>query len=297
MNKTSIFVKRAQTVHGNKYDYSLVNYKTVHDKVKIVCPKHGEFEQRPKNHIDNKNGCPKCGIPTANVARSKNAKEEFIAKAKTTHGNKYDYTKSKYTNCKDKVIITCPVHGDFTQSPSHHLRGTGCPQCAASTSAADKAMTRLEFIESAVKAHGDKYNYDKVKYVNNRTKVIITCPVHGDFEQTPSTHTRKGNPCGCPVCSYSKAEQDIANYLTAKGIMYEREVVIPRFSKFKRFDFYLPETGLYVEYDGEHHHLPIFGKNRLSLQQARDNRRNQWCAENGVKLLVIHYFDNWRSLL
>ena len=118
----------------------------------------------------------------------------FTSKARKIHGDKYDYSKVIYsTNC-EKVCITCPKHGDFWQTPNHHLRGCGCPIC---TSEERRESEKKSFIDRASKIHDGKYDYFNVNYINNHTKVAITCPKHGDFMQTPKMHIF-GN--GCPLC-------------------------------------------------------------------------------------------------
>ena len=129
----------------------------------------------------------------------------FILKSKVVHGNMYKYDKTKYINNKTKVIITCSEHGDFIQIPYHHLKGVGCPSCAGL-----KKLTTEEFIRLAKTAHGDKYNYSKVEYLNSRAKIIITCPVHGDFEQRASTHLHGS---GCPNCAVTGFDQTKPGYL------------------------------------------------------------------------------------
>ncbi len=97
-----------------------------------------------------------------------------------------------------KVNITCPIHGDFEQTPNSHLQGQGCPKCGIEVSA-DKCRTTVEnFIISAKQIHSEVYDYSKVEYKNNNTKVAIICPTHGLYEQTPGSHLN-GN--GCPSCA------------------------------------------------------------------------------------------------
>ena len=120
------FIEKAQKIHGDKYDYSKVEYKTISTKVCIICPKHGEFWQTPSLHIWSKNGCDKCG------GTYKSNTDEFIEKAKKIHGNKYDYSKVEYKGNKLKVCIICPDHGEFHQKPNGHLSGRGCPKCKSS---------------------------------------------------------------------------------------------------------------------------------------------------------------------
>lgn len=124
--------------------------------------------------------------------------EEFINKAIKKHGNRYDYSKVAYTNCKNKVCIICSEHGEFWQTPDNHLRKNGCPKCGYKITSQKLSCKKEEFICKSKEIHGDKYDYSKVEYINNRTKVCIICPKHGEFWQTPETHLRG---CGCPYCS------------------------------------------------------------------------------------------------
>ena len=181
------FIKKAVLIHGNKYDYSLVEYKNCKTNVKIICPIHGVFEQTHDKHTNAKQGCPYCA---GNI--KKNTKQ-FIESAKKVHGNKYDYSKVNYINRSTNVIITCPKHGDFEQTPINHLKGEGCPYCAGK-------LTTEMFIKVSKNVHGDKYDYSKTNLdVRDKYgKVCIICPRHGEFWQYTYTHK---NGCGCPHCA------------------------------------------------------------------------------------------------
>lgn len=123
LDNIHFFIKKAKKVHGNKYDYSLIEYKGSHIKIKIICPEHGIFEQMPYSHLKSK-GCYKC------FAKNKcDSTDDFIKKAKKIHGNKYDYSLIEYENVIKKMKIICKKHGIFKQSASYHLRGIGCPIC------------------------------------------------------------------------------------------------------------------------------------------------------------------------
>ena len=188
---TDSFIAKAKEVHGDTYDYSNIEYIDAKTKVEIICPEHGSFFQAPYVHLQG-HGCPKC----ANILiASKNTftKFDFIKKASKVHGDKYDYSNVKYINSKTKVEIVCPIHGSFCQEPASHLQGNGCPSCAGSLK-----LTNEDFIQRAREVHGDKYDYSKVNYINNHTKVEIICPIHGSFFQKPMDHL-KGN--GCRKCS------------------------------------------------------------------------------------------------
>ena len=167
-NSTDDFIKRARKIHGNKYDYSKVEYKNSITKVCIICPEHGEFWQRPANHLCGQ-GCPHC----AGVSRKDT--KQFIEDARKVHGDKYDYSKVEYEGNKQNVCIIChkkdkngKEHGEFFQQALTHLRGFGCPKCSN-----NYRKNTEEFIEEAKKVHGNKYDYSKVKYKNNKTKICI----------------------------------------------------------------------------------------------------------------------------
>ena len=104
----------------------------------------------------------------------------FIQKAHKIHGDKYDYCKVEYVNNNTKVCIICPIHGEFWQTPNHHLSGQGCPKCSGNVK-----KTTEQFIAKAKEIYGDRYNYSKVKYINAKTKVCIICPTHGEFYIRP----------------------------------------------------------------------------------------------------------------
>lgn len=124
---TEEFVKQAIDIHGDRYDYSLVAYVDWKTKVKIVCRKHGVFEQQPLNHKQGQ-GCPECQSENASL-RLRSSKNEFVEKAMKVHNNLYLYDDVIYTRNSTKVLITCHLHGNFSQTPASHLRGSGCPKC------------------------------------------------------------------------------------------------------------------------------------------------------------------------
>ena len=191
---TEQFIEEARQVHGDKYDYSKVNYINNSTKVCIICPEHGEFWQRPNDHLSGQ-GCPACGKEKC-ADDSRLTSEQFIEKARKVHGDKYDYSKVEYINARTKVCIICPEHGEFWQKPNDHLSGQGCPFCAGNVK-----LTSEQFIEKAMQVHGDKYDYSKVEYVNSATNVCIICPEHGEFWQKPSNHLIGKGCCACAVAN------------------------------------------------------------------------------------------------
>ena len=202
-SKAEVFVFRAKEVHGEKYDYSLVDYKHSHKNVTIVCHKHGQFKQQPSNHLMG-NGCRRCSTED----RAYNL-HTFIEKSMEVHNSAYDYSKVKFISIENTVIITCNTHGDFEQRPKHHLtKGGGCPECAK-----DSILKRRQedFIRRSVEKHGDRYDYSKVVYEDSRIPVKIGCSAHGDFLQKPWPHA---NGSKCPKCAYEdRAEKQHWDYL------------------------------------------------------------------------------------
>lgn len=143
-------------------------------------------------------------------------RDEFITKARAVHGDKYDYSKVVYVNQSVDVIIICPEHGEFLQRPNNHYMGAGCPLCTG-----NHKMTTETFIKRAREIHGDKYDYSKSVYVNSKTKLIISCPEHGDFEQSPDKHL-SGH--GCPMCAQSKVEATNLQRYGVKRPLQNKEI-------------------------------------------------------------------------
>ena len=188
------FIKKAQEIHRDLYDYSLVDYKNSSEKVEIVCKTHESFWQTPTMHFSG-NGCPKC---------SKNKKltqEEYINKAIKVHNNFYSYLNTIYINSTTWVKIECPKHGEFKQPAHKHIEGHGCPVCRYVNSGKLQAMSLEEFKERANKIHNNKYDYKLVNYENCKNKIEIICLKHGKFLQLPLNHL-KGH--GCAKCSFEK---------------------------------------------------------------------------------------------
>lgn len=132
----SDFVKKAQSTHGNLYNYSKVQYIDSRTSVVIICNKHGEFKQRPSRHIAGSN-CPKCATEIGHNKLTKKV-NKFIKEAAQKHNFRYSYNKTTYTHSRIPVTVTCLKHGDFKQQPANHLNGTGCPFCTATGFNKDK---------------------------------------------------------------------------------------------------------------------------------------------------------------
>jgi hypothetical protein len=183
------FLDRCYDTHGDRYDYSKAVYVSSSTKVEIICGVHGSFMQVAGSHMRG-HGCSVC---TRYVTKSLTW---FLGAAGRVHGDLYDYSKVVYVDSRDKVEIICKVHGPFMQVAGSHMRGYGCPMCGYD----DKRFTQEEFLDKCYAAHGDRYDYSNVVYVDSRDKVEIICKVHGPFMQLAGKH-RFGH--GCTMCSNS----------------------------------------------------------------------------------------------
>ena len=192
---TEEFIEEAKKKHDDKYDYSKTNYINGHEKIIIICPEHGEFQQSPACHLKS-NGCHICSNEIYKNIRLTH--DDFLTRATETHNKKYDYSKTVYIKGHAKVIIICLEHGEFEQDAKNHMEGQGCPECGIIQNSKNKCHTLTDFLTYATETHGNKYDYSKTVYKTSKEKVIIICKEHGEFQQTPQAHK---NGQGCPECS------------------------------------------------------------------------------------------------
>lgn len=194
---TEQYIQEAKSIHGEKFDYSKTTYNGWRNLLTVICPIHGEFQTYPNNHLRSKFGsCPDCN-PKKQITT-----EEFIEKAKAVFPD-YDYTNTVYINSYTSIKAMCKAHGEFSSYPINFLKGEGCPVCIPRREITfDKKKAKNKFIEKANLVHNNKYDYSLVDYLDNKIKVKIICPIHGEFEQRPDLHLC-GN--GCPICGKIKA--------------------------------------------------------------------------------------------
>lgn len=240
-----VFIQKASAVHGDLYDYSYVRYLTSETAVQIICPVHGAFQQTPHAHLRGA-GCRRCGIVAMAKKRTLTTKE-FISNAKRVHADRYDYSKTEYIDGKSPVTVVCSKHGKFVQMPRKHLLGQGCPACGGKL-----RLTVEEFVGRAKEVHGDKYDYTEVEYVNDRTKLIIICPDHGRFLQTPSVHVH--NKAGCPACAGNKrltSESFVDRAIAIHSERYDYSFVDYINSR-EKVTIVCPEHGKFQKAPGDH---------------------------------------------
>ena len=220
--------------------------------------------------------------------------EIYTKEAKMIHGDRYDYSKTEYVNGKTKIIVICREHGEFEQRPDIHMNYHGCHKC----SVIKRSLKVNDFINRSNIIHNFKYDYSKVIIKNTYNEVCIICPEHGEFWQRPDIHLRGHK---CQNCNSSKGEEAIKQFLMLNKINYENEKIFVLFKNLDtnypfKFDFYLPDFNLCIEFDGVQHFKPVFPFNdkeraikTLDLVKKYDQIKNQYCLDNGIKLLRIPY--------
>lgn len=236
-------------------------------------------------------------------------REEFIKRAREIHGDEYDYTQVVYKKQHTPVTITCTKHGPFQMTPVNHLYGKNrCPLCGSG-----KRRTTEHFVALAREVHGNRYDYSLAQYVNATTKVKIVCSEHGVFEQTPDMHCYS-NQQGCPSCKASKGERKVYKTLVDLGIVNfvcEKtfdDLIAPDSRLPLKYDFYLPDQHVLIEYDGQQHFKKVNFNNQLTekemetrLARAKllDELKNAYAAERGYNLIRIPFWEykNIRQLL
>jgi hypothetical protein len=281
------FLMKSIEVHGDKYNYSLVNeYKNSNTKVSVICQKHGEFKISPDKHLYGQ-GCAEC---------KKLGLEAFIEKSKLVHGDKYDYSLVKYVNNKEKITIICEEHGIFERRVSDHLSGVGCAECSY-----DKFRTSTEdFIKKAKIKHNNKYDYPQdISFKSNKEKVEIICKIHGSFFQKVNAHLI-GH--GCPICKESKGEIEITNFLKRRKINYLPQHKFENCKNINQlsFDFYLPELNICIEFNGRQHYEPVEffgGIDKFNQQIINDKIKKEYCYNNNIPLIIIKYNENVNDTL
>lgn len=236
------------------------------------------------------------------MSRKKITTEQWIQNAKEIHGDKYDYSKVVYKKSSEKVCIICPKHGEFWQIANNHLRGSGCLKCKTEQLAKSQKGNITSFIEKANEIHNFRYNYSKSVYgKNNKEKIIIICPKHGEFMQSPHDHL---SGYGCPKCqlkSQTKLYENLKKQFPNEEIIFEATKNIIPWIENQRIDIYFPKYNIAIEYNGEQHYIPIehFG-GIIELQdtQIRDEIKRIKCKENNCTLFELKYdyskqdFDN-----
>jgi very-short-patch-repair endonuclease len=264
---TEEFIMDAKLKWGNKYDYSLTEYKNSRTKIKVIYDGI-VYEQSPMGHLK---------YPVEGYLNQ----EIFLIKSKRKWGNKYDYSLVEFVSSHHLVKII--YNGKtYEQYPHNHL--IYAPELR-------NKLTLDEFIKYSKEIHNNKYSYDKSNYINHVTKTIITCPLHGDFYQRPGTHIAGA---GCKRCNDSKGEREIGKFLDKYKIDYIKEHIFSdcKNISYLKYDFYIPSMRTVIEFDGIQHFQPVSyfgGIETYEKLKVNDKIKNDYCEENYIDIIRIRY--------
>lgn len=282
------YLKICENKFGNKFDLSKVVYTNTNTKIIIGCPDHGEVTVSAGQFKRSKYGCPYCG-------GTKNLTQEMFSKLiPEKHKQEYDLSKILYETRQSYITVGCKLHGDFDIIADNFVIGQGCPKCRYIKSANSKRGNIEDILESFREIHNDKYKYEQIEPYESRlkTRIKIICPNHGDFIQPIDRHY---NGHGCPTCSSSKGELLVEKILIKHNIIYEKEKVFldcrnHLTNKPLRFDFYLSEINVCIEYNGRQHYeeIPDFF-DPLEDTQYRDKIKEDYCESKNIDLIIIKF--------
>ena len=281
------FLERVKNIRP-EYDYSLVTeYKNNSTKIPVICHKkdfagreHGVFMITPADLLKNK-GCNKCN----GKGFTNDDRKLFCS---ILYDNKYDYSLSDFSASKNVTTVICPEHGEFKTYFDHHFNANvGCKYCSYPVRDIESFKKEANII------HKGYYSYDKSEYIDSHTKLVITCPIHGDFFQTPNAHLRGE---GCPDCiKVSMLENKITTLLNENGIKFiknkKAKWLITEKNGQSHLDFFIPEANLAIECQGKQH-FGFGGWNRKYSYEKRyeiDKWKKEQCDAHKIDLV---YFAN-----
>jgi G:T-mismatch repair DNA endonuclease (very short patch repair protein) len=249
-------------IYGDIFDFSLVEWVNSRVPVILICKaKQHKHPVRPNQHLCYKRGC----VPCKDLRWTR---DSFIAEAIVIHGIFYNYDKVVFGNIKTPVIICCPIHGDFRQSPDHHIkRGDCCPKCSIS------ARRDIEWVRAkSIETHGPIYDLSEAIFITMCfDKIKMICKIHGAFWQTPANHIHGKQ--GCPLCCINKSKKE-ADWLNKLGIPNDKDhrgVSIKYPGHRLVVDGFIPETNTVYEFYGDYWHgnLNVFDGDKLNSQVGK----------------------------
>jgi len=282
------WIEKCNIKYNSYYDYSKVIFNKLIDKVIIICPRHGEFILAAGVHI-NKKGCRYC--------RENKNKHHIIDIRDKLRLNKYfDFVDfDVYEGNTQKVKVICKNDSTHVSNVAiRHLinNNVGCAYCSNVG-----IPTTEQWIKKCEIIHGYKYDYSDAVYISTSSPIRIVCPNHGEFYQRPSLHA---NGAGCRKCNKSIGESIVFDILESIKVDFDTQ---KSFNGLKHksnlyFDFYLSKYNLCIEFDGIQHYKAFRffgGEEKLKDTKIKDDIKNKFCIDNGIKLLRISYSINYKT--
>ena len=279
------FIEKANSIFNGKYSYEKVNYVDYKTEVTITCPIHGDFKQRPSNHLKG-HGCPHC---------AKNGVRPTLEAFRARFSDKMiNLSEFEYKRATDAGKCLCERCGNvWYTTPMSLMKGSGCPRCAKERRAMKRTSNIDEFIRKIQEKHGINYDFSESKYVNAITKMAVICPSHGKFFMTPND-LLSGH--GCPICSSSRLESEVRKILSENNIDFEEQKRFEwlRLKKPLSLDFYLPKQNIAIECQGIQHYKAIErfgGEEELVKIKNRDLIKKELCEKQGITIVYYSKSD------
>ena len=280
---TDTVIKRFKAVHGDIYDYSLINYKNDTTKMPIICLLHGLFYQSHQGHYRQEHGCPKCG-KIRSIQKQIYDLQSLINKLPCDMSNVLDFNQTIYRGMHAPIKVRCRKHDtiyDTLPNEIFYKHNIFCPKCNKERSEERRRKNFVKLIEKAHNIHHHKYTYNTNKTATDHyEKINIECPYHGWFAQTLNDHIY--GKCGCPICNSSHGETRIGIYLNERNISFEFQHKTKIDNSYHWFDFFIPAYNLMISYHGKQHYMPIkfFGGLR-AFKNTKERDKKKEIAKNG----------------
>lgn len=260
-------------------------YTGANDKVILKCNDCGySWKTVARSVIKSKHGCPNCGVASAYLENSiKNFKEKI-------EDSNFEYVRYEgKQNGIHIVTVKCKTCGAERTTNMNNILRFGCDNCARKTMSQCQPRSIYEFIRKAISVHGNKYDYSKVNYINDKEKVCIICPEHGEFWQAPNKHLIRQQ--GCPTCTGSSLEQITNTVLLESKVTFLKEQHIVYKGKHMFVDFVVKhkDKTFFIELNGEQHYKRIDYFRDLEIQQERDALLQEYCDINNIVLYWVRF--------
>lgn len=262
---TEEVIQNFTNIHGDRYNYSNIEYVNNSTNVTIICSNHGSFQQSPASHLRG-NGCQVCS------GKKPHTTKEVVETFKKMYGDNYDYSMTDYKGALKKFKVLCKNHGEFETLYNNMLKGWACPDCTNY-----RKNIEQSFLKEAKEAHGNEYDYSKVVYKNCHAKVEIICKIHGSFFQQPRIHASGAR---CQKCERFTTSKIARNWLKTLNLPNLRtfdsplgEFTIPETRW--RVDGYDDTTNTIYEFHGDYWHAHPSNK-RYSNDEPHPRKRGTW---------------------
>jgi hypothetical protein len=288
------FRQKALTVHGNTYEYPDQEYVSNKDKIRIVCPVHGEFLQKPNGHLGGK-GCPACGKEAAKQSNAVVSAAVGAVLLDRLQGINPDwqYDLPSYRGMSKPLRAVCRLHGQFEAWPNNILSNRACPGCGKakhSEALQKRRLTLEEVARRGGEVYGELFEYLKVEHTGHGAMIYGRCTKHdAEWRQAADGHA-KYNPCGLCTKHLSRGEDQVFRFLSnlTRAEQRNRSILRP-----KELDIYLPDANMAVEYCGEYHHS-AGAKDEEPIARKKHIAKYRACKEQGIRLITL-WESEWKE--